>query len=482
MNNDSGICARETEKPAAGLGAILLRNLVILLVFLSAWHASAIFEVRPQVSALYFACGVTFSVAVLYGWRYLASVYLATVIAYLQSKSFPDLPTLELWLAPLRQTLIYGLAGLSIRHIWKSDAFRFSVPVALRFLITAFTASLLSASVAIHMAPFNTLPPDKTADVFFSFWGGDFAGLMVSVPVLLMLHKVVKLAKQSSNTGWSTIFAGQINLRDTLMLSAFGIIITLLAILIPPLFDSEVRVDVLILLPVLLAGLWRGAFVAFLVAMQVSLLQVFVRPYLGIPAGLTIDLQLLIAMNAAVALLAGAAHDDKHFEWERANFDSLTGLANHSYFVDRLEHEINRVSRNHKVFALFYLDLDGFKTINDTLGHAAGDELLRKIAKRLLQSVRSTDTVARLGGDEFAIILSETGSHKDVERLAQTLLESIVRPVHLDQHSVHVTASIGIAYCPEHGTSAKELMHTADMAMYQSKAKGKNRFATSATV
>jgi len=459
----------------SGVSQVITSNVLIVLVFLLAWHVAALFEVRPYVSALYLACGVTFAVAVVLGYKYLPTVYLATVLAYYTS--FPHLALHELHLiAPLRQTLIYGLAGLSIRHLWLSSSFRFTLPVAFRFLLTALAASLLSAGLAINMHPFVTLPRDVKADVFFSFWGGDFAGVMVTVPILLMLQQAIKRYRLSSQGVWGSLHFDRAMLKDALLLCAFAAALMLLAILLPIQLGSDARIVELALLAVLVAGLVRGAIVAFAVAMLVSLMEVFVRPMLGLQLGLAIDVQLMIALSAAVALLAGAAHDDKDHAWQKANFDSLTDLANHRCFVDRLEHEIQRSARNLKPFTLMYMDLDGFKAINDTHGHTAGDEVLRKTAERLRRLVRASDTVARLGGDEFAVILSETGDPAQAEALAQKMLEAIVRPIPITgDEKVSVSASVGLVYGKPGDSSAKQLMHYADMAMYQSKREGKNR-------
>ena len=434
------------------------------------------FEVRPYVSALYFACGVTFAVGVLLGWAYLPTVYFATVFAYYTS--FPDLGFQELnWVAPLRQTLIYGLAGLSIRHLWQSDTFRLTLPLAFRFLLTALAASLLSAALAINMNPFRGLSQELKADVFFSFWGGDFAGVVVTVPILLMLQQLFRRYQLSDRSLSVFLLVARAKWMDALLMCGFGAVMILLAIVLPYMLGSDASVDMLALLAVMVAGLTRGTIVAFLVAMVVSLIEIFARPLLGIPLGMTIDVQLLIAMSAAVALLTGAAHDDREYAWQKANFDSLTGLANHSCFVDRLEHEIQRTARSHKPFTLMYLDLDGFKEVNDLYGHAAGDDVLRKTAARLRRLVRASDTVARLGGDEFAVVLSETGDPAQAEALAQKMLETVARAIPIQGNlEVSVTASVGLVFVGPDDSSAKQLMHRADMAMYQSKREGKNRF------
>jgi len=455
--------------------ALLTGTGVVAALFL-AWEASKLFEVFHHVSALYFVGGVTFSVAVVFGWHYLLAVFLGHVLllAYVET----DIPSfIEHWPHTLRQTLIYGVAGLSMRRIWLDAAFRLSLPIAVRFLVTAFAASLLSAVVTLYIPPFAAFPPETIPGVFFSFWGGDFAGVMVTVPIVLMLHHVIAMSQQADGGSWRLMLSERLGLNDALWLTLIGLAVTLFAILMPVLLGSDARIDALILLPVLLAALWRGAFAGFAVAMQVCLLAVFARPVLGLSVGLSIDMQILIAMNAAVALLAGASYDDKQFEWRRANFDALSGLANRSCFEDRLSIEFKRSVRSHRPFALLYLDLDGFKAVNDTLGHSAGDELLRQTAQRLLGAVRETDTVARLGGDEFAIILSEAGDPQVVERLARSLVETIACPYTVGAHTARVSVSIGIAYCPRDGETPVKLMHASDQAMYRAKAEGKNRFA-----
>lgn len=156
--------------------------------------------------------------------------------------------------------------------------------------------------------------------------------------------------------------------------------------------------------------------------------------------------------------------------------DSLTGLANRALLRDRLHQAIRRAARNDSVVSVLYLDLDGFKTVNDSLGHDAGDELLRIVAGRLASIVRPGDTVARLGGDEFAIV-TEDGprSLAGAMAIADRALQAITAPVDLGGQQVWVTASIGIA-ASDDSTSAADVLRDADVAMYRAKAKGKGRW------
>ena len=153
----------------------------------------------------------------------------------------------------------------------------------------------------------------------------------------------------------------------------------------------------------------------------------------------------------------------------QALHDALTGLPNRVLLHDRLEQAILTLRRSSAPFALLFLDLDGFKEINDTFGHHTGDLLLAKVGTRLRLELRATDTIARLGGDEFAVILIGTEQAPDAERIAAKLLAALERPFHVEEHKLVVGASIGIVNCPEHGTDPTTLMRRADVAMYAAK-------------
>lgn len=160
-----------------------------------------------------------------------------------------------------------------------------------------------------------------------------------------------------------------------------------------------------------------------------------------------------------------------------AEHDFLTGLPNRVLLTDRVSQAITFARRNRTRLALMFLDLDRFKSINDTLGHNVGDELLRAVTKRLLAHVRASDTVSRLGGDEFVLLLLEVVDEESVARLARNLLDALVEPVLVGEHELNVSGSIGIAMYPEHGQDIDTLMKSADTAMYQAKAAGRNAYA-----
>jgi diguanylate cyclase (GGDEF)-like protein/PAS domain S-box-containing protein len=159
-----------------------------------------------------------------------------------------------------------------------------------------------------------------------------------------------------------------------------------------------------------------------------------------------------------------------------AQYDSLTDLPNRALFNDRLSHAIAAAHRHHTALVVIYLDLDRFKHINDSLGHLVGDRLLQSVALRLNECVRTSDTVSRQGGDEFVILLSEVTHAQDAAICAEKLLQSIRRPYVLDEHELHVTASIGIVVYPEDGIGMEALLQNADSAMYEAKDRGRDNF------
>jgi len=153
--------------------------------------------------------------------------------------------------------------------------------------------------------------------------------------------------------------------------------------------------------------------------------------------------------------------------------DALTGLPNRVLLAERFEHTLSNMRRRQGRVAVLCLDLDHFKDINDTLGHGAGDALLKEVAKRLLNLVRETDTVGRLGGDEFVIIQADVNCSSDTELLCQRLTENLTKPYDLDGHEVHTSASIGVALAPRDGHDHDRLLKSADLALYRAKGEGR---------
>ncbi|KAE8544348.1 MULTISPECIES: diguanylate cyclase domain-containing protein [Marinobacter] len=159
-----------------------------------------------------------------------------------------------------------------------------------------------------------------------------------------------------------------------------------------------------------------------------------------------------------------------------AYYDALTGVPNRRLLEDRLEHAIRHAHRKEMLLAVMFMDLDRFKEVNDTLGHAVGDDLLLQFTTRVKDCLREDDTLARLGGDEFIVLLPEMERLSDVFAVADRLIEANKRPYQINGNQINVGSSIGISLYPEDGTTVQELINGADIAMYRAKREGRNRY------
>ncbi|WP_284617086.1 putative bifunctional diguanylate cyclase/phosphodiesterase [Aquabacterium humicola] len=181
----------------------------------------------------------------------------------------------------------------------------------------------------------------------------------------------------------------------------------------------------------------------------------------------------------SAARLAGIAIERQRSEQRirhMAHHDELTGLPNRALLHDRMTQALGQARRTGRPLALLFLDLDGFKYINDSLGHEVGDRLLRAVAGRLQSLVRQGDTVARLGGDEFVVMLVDLPRAEEAALVAHEIVQALARPLRFDDRLLHVTASLGLATFPADGDSAELLLKQADAAMYRAKAEGRNGF------
>jgi diguanylate cyclase (GGDEF)-like protein len=184
----------------------------------------------------------------------------------------------------------------------------------------------------------------------------------------------------------------------------------------------------------------------------------------------------------AGALLRSMRHARQR-QWAQAHLhhgvlhDELTSLAKRTLLQQRIANALARSRRTGNTFAVIYLDLDHFKTINDTFGHDVGDAVLVAVSQRLKAAVREYDTVARLGGDEFAILLETLDDPAEAERVAQRVMSSIAPPVRITDRDLEITASIGVSVFPHDGTAADDLLRSADQAMYCAKRAGRNTYS-----
>ena len=190
-----------------------------------------------------------------------------------------------------------------------------------------------------------------------------------------------------------------------------------------------------------------------------------------------INLNYFILSHILLTLLIGILFRDKeraiHELKSMAHFDYLTGLPNRHLLREKIQHAVIMASDYHQKSAICYIDLDGFKEVNDLYGHHIGDETLKTVVKRIKLHMKSQDTLLRIGGDEFLLIVSEIRDDELHETLTE-LLKTARQPIHIDNKDIQISFSIGVSICPKHGTTVKDLMSKADNAMYKAKEEGKN--------
>jgi diguanylate cyclase (GGDEF)-like protein len=218
---------------------------------------------------------------------------------------------------------------------------------------------------------------------------------------------------------------------------------------------------------------------AQLVHAAASLQWMSLLPPLGYLGWMDFILEWVIGLGMVVCLLEeerrAAVRATMQIE-HLAYYDGLTGLPNRELFIDRLTLALVQAHRDGKKLAVLFLDLDRFKHINDSLGHAVGDDLLRAMGRRVHEAVREGDTLARLGGDEFTLLLPGIHQAAESARIAQKLLEAVRVPFHIQGREVFVTTSIGVSVYPEDGQDAEALIRSADIAMYRAKEQGRDQF------
>ena len=208
---------------------------------------------------------------------------------------------------------------------------------------------------------------------------------------------------------------------------------------------------------------------------KIAALQAGARDFITKPLDLA-EVTQRIHNLLEVRLLYRKVAEQGRLQRQMALHDHLTGLPNRRLLEDRIETALHHAARNHRMMAVFYMDLDGFKAINDTHGHDCGDNLLREVARRLLETCRQQDTLARIGGDEFILLLTDIGDMCDVMRPALKILEALAEPFYIGGNALRVTASIGIATYPVDGDDVDSLVNRADQALYDAKRAGRNRF------
>jgi diguanylate cyclase (GGDEF)-like protein len=350
-------------------------------------------------------------------------------------------------------------------------------------LFCAVLGPAVSATIGVTISRWaNMSGASDYGENWLAWWVGDASGALTMAPILMLLLQAQwrmparpRLVEASALflallLGTMTVFGLLLNPGE----HRYPLVFFLLPIILWAVlrFQTAGAVNAVFLIS-LIAALGSlsggGPFARADVHESLMLLQLFII----VLACTTLGLGAVLAERSRLAQMLEHANRELH---ELAFNDPLTSLPNRLTLVDRLQQAERASRRDNKRAAVLFLDLDRFKRINDSLGHEAGDSLLRTMAMRLRESVREVDSVCRLGGDEFVVLLPDIDTAADAAVVASKIIHSLRMPVHLANLDLAVTSSIGIALIPDDGTDGDELIRHADLAMYRAKQRGRNNF------
>ncbi|MEO7481930.1 MAG: EAL domain-containing protein [Sulfuriferula sp.] len=451
-------------------GVLGLAAAYILVARFGFWMAT---YMHPGVSAIWPASGLALAGLILFGRRLWPGILLGAFIA-----NWLDLD----WRIAL--IIAAGSTLEALLAVWllnRFDRFQSSLEhvhdVIKLALFAAPIACLVGATVGVAtLAMYGSLPEDRLMQAGWSWWLGDIIGFLLFAPPMMV--------------GWHAWRSGK---RSVLALE-FWVVLALMLILtslpivgldiLPGLNGGHYLLFVFVIWSALRLGLTATTLVtlcaAALTMAPAMMSNGALVDYIAYP--LFMNLQIMLIMMALSGLLVAAAIAERKLtEWrldQLARFDPLTGLANRAAFQEYLDRVTAHAQRHGGNVALLYLDLDHFKNINDTLGHQAGDDLLRIVAARIKAGVRNEDYVARLGGDEFTVLVVGNQAARAAASVAQKILETLNEPINLLSRDYIVSASIGISALRGSVTTtggtvvlddAQELMRQADTAMYRAK-------------
>jgi diguanylate cyclase len=454
---------------------VLLRILAVALVYMILGKVAVSFAtVQGNVSILWPSSGVALAAILLFGRELWPGVFLGALSTGLWINGNPPLTATAIATGNTLEVLV-GLwllqhSGFDARLQRLRDYY-------LLFFLAGLLATLVSTSIGMGALTLDGFfSPAALPDLALHWWMGNVLGVVLVTPILLI---------------WKV--PGERVTFSLRLLESIGLLILAwycgTFIFIGPPFVIPLKPMLFWIVPFFVwAALRFGRH-----GITVLLAMYFIQSLLGASTGAGIfatdfqDTGLLnfwffhMVGNLAAMTLAIALHE-RNAAGENirkiAQYDFLTGLPNRLLFNDRFAQLMAAARRNRTRFVMFYIDLDGFKQVNDTLGHHEGDLLLKEVAQRLSDTMRATDTICRIGGDEFVILVPDFESTDHVEWLAAKVLDTIRQPYAIDGHEVGITASIGSAIYPAHGESLDAMLKAADRAMYRSKNEGGNRLSS----
>lgn len=447
----------------------VLNSLVFIFTFWALNQVAYLFTVAEGVSLFYPPSAYAMLLIFLLGGKYLPVHFLAIYLGGLPYRDVFNY-NLEMFIPDLRQFVIYGSAGLILRKINSQrkiidGKFFYSVMVA------SVLTALISTAIFLSGIDLNTLSFSSLIERSSSFFVGNLTGAVTAIPVFLLFHQFWKLGRRGSI---SSLLNNGLKPQKVAALLII-MILTALVIQLGKMDEQFSKYYYLILIPIVWStvkwGLGNGLVFAFIGNLfALSLFTVSGYSHYGI-----FEVQLMFTISIVTVILIGLVHDERDLFYHRAMYDDLTGLANMRLFREVCFTSIARAKRNGHESSVLFIDIDGFKSVNDTFGHKVGDEILQKLSQEIKYCVRDSDSVARFGGDEFVIFLDETSDQK-AAGVSEKIIRQLADPFRIHTDAVELGVSIGISLYPRDGADIETLIRKSDEAMYLAKKEGKSTY------
>lgn len=447
----------------------VLNSLLFIFTFWVINQVAFLFTVTEGVSLFYPSSAYAMFLIFFLGKKYLPIHFLAIYLGGLPYRDVFNY-NLEMFIPDLRQFVIYGSAGLILRKINSQRKFidgKFFYSVMVASLLTALT----STAIFVIDIGLNTLSFSSLIETSSSFFVGNLTGAVSAIPIFLLFRQLWKF-------GWSGFISSLSNnvlKPDKAAALLIIIILTALVIQLGKIDEQFSKYYYLILIPIVWStvkwGLDNGlvfSFIGNLFALSLFIFSGF--SHYGI-----FEVQIMFTISIVSVILIGLVHDERDLFYYDAMYDDLTGLANMRLFKQICFTSIARAKRKGHESSVLFIDIDGFKSVNDTFGHKVGDELLKQLGQEIKYCVRDSDSVARFGGDEFVIFLDETSAEK-AAGVSEKIIKQLANPFRIHTDAVEIGASIGISLYPRDGSDIDTLMRKSDEAMYLAKKEGKNTY------
>jgi diguanylate cyclase (GGDEF)-like protein len=451
------------------LNQFCINSLFFIFTFWLLNQVAYLFEVVENVSVFYPPSGFAMLLIYRFGAKYLPIFFIAIIVGGLPQRDIFNYD-LGLLYADLRHLVIYGAAGLMLRKINIKEQFLNNTFFNFFILIAISTALLSSAIFTINVIELDNLFNQKQLHSISSFFVGNLSGALMALPmfVFFMHFHTVRFGHFKRDISVNVFKPDKAIVLMLLLMLSF------LVIYLGSFNESFSNYYYFILIPIIWSAVKWGLNIGLIYAFIGNIFTLTIYILFSFSHIEVLELQVICSVSIIATLLIGQLYDQKDFYYENSMVDELTGLANMRLFKSVSTSMIASAKRNKDKNAVLFIDIDGFKSINDAFGHSAGDELLKLISQILKSCIRDSDSIARFGGDEFIIQLDGNTSENGAKNVASKIIESIANSFSFDESSIQIGASIGISMYPADGKDSDTLINKADRAMYAAKESGKN--------